>query len=270
MFNQINLDDKVLTSPKFKKDEIPFNIMLTLINKKDNFPEIRCFSDGEDVIILNTDANHPVIVWTSDNFHDFESIYRFITEFFYENEPLSLTAKKSCYLFFQKKGWIANDDNTKILGVYKLDKLNNIKKSGYVDCIYPEDVEIIANMIKSFEEEALPEEKHPYSYYLEQANKYPALRETHKVWKDENGQITSIGHFTTTDSTGKISQIYTFPDKRGKSYAKMLVNELANIILKKNLTPVLYTNFQYEPSNKCYQDVGFKLLDTIYSYSVQI
>ena len=49
----------------------------------------------------------------------------------------------------------------------------------------------------------------------------------------------------------------------------MLVVELAKITLKNNLMPVLYTNFQYEPSNKCYQAVGFELLNTIYTYSVK-
>ena len=47
------------------------------------------------------------------------------------------------------------------------------------------------------------------------------------------------------------------------------VAELAEITLKNNLMPVLYTNFQYEPSNKCYQAVGFELLNTIYTYSVK-
>ena len=49
----------------------------------------------------------------------------------------------------------------------------------------------------------------------------------------------------------------------------MLVVELTEVTLKNNLTPVLYTNFQYEPSNKCYQAVEFKLLNTIYTYSVK-
>ena len=90
-----------------------------------------------------------------------------------------------------------------------------------------------------------------------------------KLAIEENGNIVSIGHINNSENTGRIGQIYTVPTERGKSYAKMLVVELAEIILKNNLMPVLYTNFQYEPSNKCYQAVGFELLNTIYTYSVK-
>ena len=269
MFKLIDFDDKIFTSQQFKKDEISFNIILTLIQKREYFPQIKCYSDQKDVIILNTDANHPVVVWTSENFNDFELIYNFVNKVFSKNEPLNLTAKQSCYQFFQKRNWVSDDENTKILGAYKLDKLIDIKKQGYLDCVKPTDVEIVANMIKAFEEEALPEEKHPFSYYLEQANKYTTLAHTHKVWKNENGNIVSIGHINNSENTGRIGQIYTVPTERGKSYAKMLVAELAEITLKNNLMPVLYTNFQYEPSNKCYQAVGFELLNTIYTYSVK-
>lgn len=269
MFEPINFDNRIFTSQLFKKDEISFNIILTLIKQRENYPEIQCYSDGKDVIILNTDANHPIIIWTSENFNDFESIYNFVSKVFSENVPLSIMAKQSCYQFFQKRNMTSDDENTKILGVYKLDKLIKIEKTGYLDCVKSTDIEIVANMIKAFEEEALPEEKHPISYYLEQANKYTTLVDTHKVWKNENGNIVSIGHINNSENTGRIGQIYTIPEERGKSYAKMLVVELAEIILKNNLTPVLYTNFQYESSNKCYKAIGFELLDTIYIYPVK-
>lgn len=269
MFKPIDFDDKIFASSQFRKDEISFNLILTLIQKRDLFPQFRCYSDQKDVIILNTDANHPVVVWTSENFNDFESIYNFVSKVFLENEPLIITAKQSCYQFFQKRNWASDDENTKILGVYKLDKLIGVEKHGYLDCVKSTDVEIVANMIKAFDKEALQEEKHPFSYYLEEANKYTTFADTHKVWKNENGNIVSIGHINNSENTGRIGRIYTIPEERGKSYAKMLVAELAKITLKNNLIPVLYTNFQYEPSNKCYQAIGFELLNTIYTYPVK-
>ena len=127
MFKLIDFDDKIFTSQQFKKDEISFNIILTLIQKREYYPQIKCYSDQKDVIILNTDANHPVVVWTSENFNDFELIYNFVSKVFSKNEPLSLIAKQSCYQFFQKRNWVSDDENTKILGVYKLDKLRDIE-----------------------------------------------------------------------------------------------------------------------------------------------
>ena len=87
MFKLIDFDDKIFTSQQFKKDEISFNIILTLIQKREYFPQIKCYSDQKDVIILNTDANHPVVVWTSENFNDFELIYNFVSKVFSKNEP---------------------------------------------------------------------------------------------------------------------------------------------------------------------------------------
>ena len=104
MFKLIDFDDKIFTSQQFRKDEISFNLILTLIQKREYFPQIKCYSDQKDVIILNTDANHPVVVWTSENFNDFELIYNFVNKVFSKNEPLNLTAKQSCYQFFQKRG----------------------------------------------------------------------------------------------------------------------------------------------------------------------
>ncbi len=269
MLKLIDLNSEILDLEKFKNSEISFNLIPYLIKVKDTYPEIRCYSDKEDVIVLNTDINHPVIIWTSDDFNKYEELYLFIHNTFFQHNPLYIMTNASCYLFFKDKGLVENDVNTKNLGVYKLDKLNSVPKSGYIDCAKKEDVEMIANMLKQFNQEALPDEQHPFSYYLEEANKFITCTDRYKVWKDQSGEITTIGRINIADTTGRIGCIYTNPHKRGHSYAKMLVQELAEIILKNNLLPVLYTNFKYNPSNRCYQAVGFKLLDVIYTYSIK-
>ena len=269
MFKAINFNDDILSSPDFKNDEISFSLIPSLIRNKDRYPEIKCFSDGKDCVMLNTDADHPVVIWTSKSFNNYDGLYSFLTETFSDNTPLMVTTKPEVYQFFKNNNRLADSQDTKILGAYKCDKLNHIEKSGYIDSAKAEEKEIIAKMIEGFQKEALPEEKHSFSYYLEQADRYIKIKDMNKIWRDENGNITSIGHIKTVDTTARISQIYTLPDKRGKSYAKMLVSELAEIILKNDLTPVLYTNFQYEPSNRCYKAVGFELLDTIYTFKLK-
>ena len=171
--------------------------------------------------------------------------------------------------FFNDKNLVTDFDDIRILGVYKCEKLNHIEKRGYIDTAKPEETETIAKMLQSFDNEALPEEQHPFSFYLEKAQSFINCKDTHKVWRDKNTDITSIAYFTPVETNAKIGAVYTVPEKRGKSYAKMLVCELSEIILNMKLTPVLYTNFQYEPSNKCYKAIGFELLNTICSYNVK-
>mgnify|MGYP003295845058 CR=1 FL=1 len=103
MFNSINLDDKILSSEKFKKDAISFNLIPYLIKNKERYPDIRCYSDGKDCVILNTDVNHPVVVWTSSDFSDYESLSCFLYENFSDNKPLTLTTKNDIYKFFNDK-----------------------------------------------------------------------------------------------------------------------------------------------------------------------
>ena len=269
MFKAISFDDDVLSSPDFRKDELSFSLLPTLIKKRDRYPGIRCFSDSKNCVILNTDADHPVVIWTSQEFDNYEGLYSFLTETFSDNTPLMVTTKSEVYQFFKNNNRLADSQDTKILGAYKCEKLNDIVKIGHIDAAKPEERETVAKMIEGFQKEALPEEKHSFSYYLEQADKYITLTDINKVWRDENGEIASIGHINISNTVARVGEVYTIPSKRGRSYAKMLVNELVKIILKMKLLPVLYTNFQYEPSNKCYKAVGFELIDTIFSYNIK-
>lgn len=269
MFKAIDFDDDILYSPDFRKDEISFSLIPSLIKNRGRYPEIRCFSDGKNCVMLNTDSGHPVVIWTSQDFDNYERLYNFVVQTFSDNNPLMLTTKKDVYQFFLDKNFVVDDNDTKILGAYKCEKLNEIAKIGCIDAAKPEEREKVAKMIEAFQKEAMPEEKHPFSYYLEQADKYITITDINKVWRDEAGEIVSIGHINITDTTARIGQIYTLPDKRGKSYAKMLVGGLTEVAVKKGLLPVLYTNFQYAPSNKCYKAVGFELIDTIFSYNIK-
>ena len=44
MFKSINLDDKILSSEKFKKDAISFNLIPYLIKNKERYPTIVKYS----------------------------------------------------------------------------------------------------------------------------------------------------------------------------------------------------------------------------------
>ena len=66
------------------------------------------------------------------------------------------------------------------------------------------ETETIAKMLQSFDNEALPEEQHPFSFYLEKAQSFINCNDTHKVWRDKNTDITSIAYFTPVETNEKI------------------------------------------------------------------
>lgn len=269
MIHKIPLTHPILNSPLFKKDEIAFNIIPFLIQNQERYPDIRLFSDERDIILLNTDSNHPVIVWTSEQFDNFKMLYDFLIQTFKDNTPIQLMTKKEVYDFFNTQNLILNKNKTDILGAYHCTKVNPIPQIGTLDTAKSEELDIIKNLLLAFDKEAQPNENRPLEYYVKEAQKFIDKSDSYKVWRDETGLITSIGRLEIVDTQARIGRIYTLPNHRGKSYAKMLVQNLTKHALQLNLLPVLYTNFQYEPSNKCYQAIGFELLDTIFTYHVK-
>lgn len=269
MFQKIPFNHQIFTSQYFKKDEISFNLIPYLIKNKENFPSIRVYSDTQSVIILNTDINNPIIVWTRDDFFDFEQLYAFLNATFSENTHFNVMTKNSYYQFFLKKNLVPHATETRISGVYRCSQLNPVPEVGYLDHAKPEEKNSLIQILRDFYAEALPDDSHSPSHFEAQANNFIQNPETHKVWRNASHQITTIGRIEIVNTHARVGRIYTIPEYRGHSYAKMIVQNLTQIAFKKQLTPVLYTNFKYEPSNKCYQAIGFELIETVFTYELK-
>ena len=46
-------------------------------------------------------------------------------------------------------------------------------------------------------------------------------------------------------------------EERKKGYCANLIYDLSNMLLNQNITPMLYTDYNYIPSNKSYMNVGY-------------
>jgi predicted GNAT family acetyltransferase len=60
------------------------------------------------------------------------------------------------------------------------------------------------------------------------------------------------------DNQVKLSHVYTPIDERSKGYASNLIYTLTNELLEKELIPLLYTDYNYKPSNKAYINAGYE------------
>lgn len=77
-------------------------------------------------------------------------------------------------------------------------------------------------------------------------------------WKNEEGEPVSMALYTDNgDGSESLNNVFTMPQHRRKGYASALVYEVAQMILKKEHMPMLYTDAGYEASNKCYEKLGF-------------
>ena len=173
-------------------------------------------------------------------------------------------AKKEFYDFLVKNNKIP-ELHIQTLGVYSCSKLNDIKYIGHPDQAKPEEVEQVAQMLVNFDRETGENPNSQLQDHLQKASEFisdPA----YCVWRDENEKLVAIAVLKINEINPRISWVYTNLQARGKSYAKMLVHYLTAQVLKSGKKSMLFTDFDYEPSNRCYQAVGYQLNCTIVNF----
>ncbi len=254
MLEKITRDNPIFKSADFLKDAIAFNIMVSIVENVEKYPVAKAFSNHKDCIVVNSDNAHPVMVWTADDFADFESVYDFILQEFADNKPLQIMSKMSFYEALK-------DKQLKIfhrLGAYHCDKLNPITYVGKPDNISSDEVEMIADMLRDFGHETMADLTATHESCLPTAQKF-VDNPLYLVWRDTNNKIVTTCRMAETENHARAGHVMTLPEERGKSYAKMLLHYLTKQILDMGKMPVLYTNFDYESSNICYSKVGYTL-----------
>lgn len=265
MFNKIERNDKIFQSEQFLKDSLAFTVMVTILNNTEKYPSPKVFSNGKDCAIVNSDPKHSIIAWTADNFQEQEKLYEFIKKEFRTNDSYKIMAKKDFYDYLVKNHKIPKMD-IQTLGVYSCPKLNDIKYIGHPDQAKPKEIKQIAQMIVNFGIETGEDPNAQLADYLEKAQEYLSFP-THCVWRDTNEKIVAIAHMNTDNNLSRISGVYTQREDRGKSYAKMLVHYLTGLSLKKGNKIMLFTDYDYQPSNRCYQAIGYELNCTIVNFT---
>lgn len=267
MFHEISRNHLIFNSKSFLADSLAFNLMSTILADTEHYPDTICLSDEKSCILVNTDNQHPIIIWTSDDFQHFETLYQFIQTQFQNNNPLSFICKEAVFDFYQTKQ-CHSFENIEVMGVYICNNPSDIAYVGYPDNIQQNEVETVAEMAYQFYLESMGDNYKSFQDCMQDAQKF-VTDSNYKVWRNPEGKIVSLARIRLSDNINRIGMVYTLPEERGKSYAKMLVHYLTKQIKEKNKTPVLYTDFSYEPSNKCYTKIGYRLINKIVNFSIQ-
>ncbi len=78
------------------------------------------------------------------------------------------------------------------------------------------------------------------------------------VWKNKDDQIVSFAFYDVLDDKAKTAGVYTPKEERCKGYAANLIYEMTKIIIDKGLVSLLYTEYDYKPSNTAYKNAGYE------------
>ncbi len=275
MFKEIKRDDAIFKSEALLKDEIAYSVMFSILKEAEKYPATKCFSDGKDCVMINSDPNHAIIVWTAGNFQEYGLLYDFIKNEFRLNKPFMIMAQKDFYDYLVKnqiipelRGQKTEDGRDKLqtLGAWSCSKLNDVPYNGHPDQAKPEEVQKVAEMMVDFDVETKEDPNAKMSDdYIKLAQKFVS-NPLYFVWRDKNEKVVATATLNVSGKYPRIGRVFTDKDERGKAYAKMLVHYLTAKVLSEGKTAMLYTDYDYAPSNRCYQGVGYQLNRTLVKF----
>ena len=220
------------------------------------------FTDEESIILCYSTAPYPVWVWVKELTEDaIQAVAACLKEHFPLEDGFSFIADRP--LLDALKAQDTYFENTAItlrLCSHKLESLTEPVRTpnGCADLARPEETELLAAMYLDMEREAEGMEL-PWEMCVEKMQGYIELGHLF-VWRTEEGEITALASQDDCAPYSKISTVYTPPQHRRKGYAEAVVRHVCGAIMADGLTPILYTDGDYEASNACYRKIGFRQL----------
>lgn len=260
--NQIFDNNNILNNEEFLKDKYKFS----LIGHNLGLEETIIYSDEENYIFVLGKKHKSIWLWTkSDISQEKIAEIKNILEIIELHEYSTFACKESLYkqLVFKSNDYSIEE----VSGCYIYNTLNKPKESdGYLEKAKETDRNTITKMWYDTCVEANPDNHISYELAQKFVDRF-LESDTFYVWKNNKGEIVSIIDYTKVDSYAEIAHAYTIPKERGKGYMANAVYQLTKIIIEKEMIPVLSTDYNYLPSNKCYQNIGYKLDDKIVVFS---
>ena len=257
MIKKIDPNNKIFESKEFVEDKYKFYIIIK------NFisNELELYSDEENYIICRGKKEYPTWIWTKDNF-DRKAIFeieKLIKMYLTDRNKDKFTCKKELYdLLFSRDFEYLNKDDYFEMGFLIC---NKTKK--------PKNCDAILSKPTNEDREVL--EKYWYDDNIEMNGIDPITKEQAKkdvqefieddkfyVLRNKENKIVCMATYAITENQAKLNHVYTPVEERKKGYAANLIYLMTNDILKKGLIPLLYTDYNYIPSNKAYINAGYE------------
>lgn len=266
---------EILKSKEFLAEKTTFNL-ITLIMNSEN-PEY--LTDNKTYLICRSSNITPIWIWTSNDISEEkqEEVLEKLDTLLDDDKVLQVTSKE---IIFKKivdkyqekitRGYFKEKDYYLHMVTYKCENPVLTKPIiGKKERPTMDDLETLKLFKKHDYEDTLTEE------YSSKVTDEHLLTKTLKhindpnfyVWK-VNERIVATASYVEEAEEARISCVFTNRDDRGNGYAGMLVYELCKEIIKKGKIPVIYADYDYLPSNKAYQKIGFKQVGDLYNVKI--
>lgn len=263
---KITKDNQIISSPAFQKDATEFALIIQNID----IPEVELYSDEENYLICRGKVEWPVWVWTKDNISSklIPEIITAMNLYLTDEERTKFTCKKELYDLLASSGYenLVSDD------YFEMGSLTCKNPISPKPCEGALSIPTIADeaTLTTYWYADCEEMNGVDSITLDQAQKDVQsflTSGTFFIWRDSSSKIVSMASYKQNGSQARLSHVYTPPEERKKGYAANLIYAMTKELLAKNLTPLLYTDYNYIPSNKAYINAGYEETGVLINFS---
>ncbi len=242
--------------------KIGFFVLLRILTEK---PRLTV-TDEDGIIVCHSEPPYPVWVYTrEDSEAEYEKAYEILKEHFGNFQEIHFNCK---YEFAEYAISRAKSDGydigiVKNLKSYLCRKLKaptkpcnyGIRKAG------ASDADLCLDILRSFRYETKMDQRDGGGY-LGQVNKFISSNSFFLLF-DRLGEYAASCTYTVCDGIASVGNVYTAKDKRRLGYASAVVYEATREITEMGLTPILYTDADYSPSNLAYMKLGYVQIGTL-------
>lgn len=263
---RINPDNSIFNSEEFQKDKYKFNLILKNLSSD----ELELYSDEKNYIICRGSKKWPTWIWTKDNFDKstIVEIEELIKTYLTDGAKDKFTCKKDVYdLLVERKFENLNMEDYFEMGFLICHKTIKPKEcDGVLDLPSESDRDTLVKYWFDDSQEmngvdpiSIEQAKMDVEEFLSSGRFY--------ILRNSNGKIVCMASYNLTENQAKISHVYTPIDERKKGYAANLIYLMTNDILNKGYVPLLYTDYNYIPSNKAYINAGYEDTGILINFS---
>lgn len=259
--------NNVVDTALFHSDGLAFAVLTGIVNAGCTF----VFTDHERFVLCYSCAPYPVWLWTAEGIteQEKEEIWKLCREEHIlpgqirkEGEPAisGLNLKYEMADYFIRRGQEEAYPLAVFMNmlVYECRNILTPEKQaeGSLTHMTEEDIEDVAAFIWQFKQDT-GLDLQGKDACREKAEKLIGWNEFF-LWKNEEGKNVAMCSYGEDDGLGKVGLVFCRSEERRKGYAQTLVYQVTKIIQEQGLLPVLYTDADYEASNRCYQKIGYE------------
>lgn len=263
---RIDKNSLVFKLPEFIQDQYKFNIIFKNLDS----PTLELYSDEENYIICRGSTKWPTWIWTKDNFDisKIDEIEKLIRLYLTEEEKTKFTCKKELYDLLVERGFSElNLDDYFEMGFLICRETKKPKMCDGILAIPAEsDKDVLVKYwfddngeMNGVDPITLEQARIDVDEFLKSGSFY--------VLRNSDNKIVSMASYGITGNQAKLSHVYTPSEERGKGYAANLIYHMTNDLLAKGYVPLLYTDYNYIPSNKAYINAGYEDTGILINFS---